>query len=393
MLNSSFWHFLTLQLFRERKKHFATVVISTFLVFILASVLFIAGSLRHTLMQLVTLEPDFVVSRIQGGEPSATPLRWMDEILELHGVAEVTPRVYGRYFFTPKEVSFFLMGVDPLDEQTHRALARIMGDTMPSKAFALGESMLVGEGVKHFLVEHYYTTEYRFLTPMGKFLPLKIEGEIPKVTNLLSNDMVLLSLARAGEILGYGKDEVSDISFNVPNPDEWENIQDKVSALHYDLRVVSKREKARAYAHLFNYEEGLFLVLFLVLLATFLLTLYQRYSMVYSSEKRQIGLLRATGWSIASVLRLKLAESLVLILFSFILGVLLAYGYVFGLDAPWLRLIFVGSENLSMDVTLVPFVEFSTLGSIFLVYALPSIASVLIPVWRVAITDPKEAML
>ena len=40
-----------------------------------------------------------------------------------------------------------------------------------------------------------------------------------------------------------------------------------------------------------------------------------------------------------------------------------------------------------------PVVEFGTLSSIFLLYTIPLLASVLIPVWRVAVTSPKEAML
>jgi ABC-type lipoprotein release transport system permease subunit len=33
------------------------------------------------------------------------------------------------------------------------------------------------------------------------------------------------------------------------------------------------------------------------------------------------------------------------------------------------------------------------LGSIFLFYAIPFLAAVIIPAWKVAVTSPKEAML
>ena len=351
-----------------------------------------SSSLRYSLTETLAVQPDFVVTKLQGGEPTATPMEWMDELVEIYGISKVTPRLYGRYFFKSKGKSFLIVGVDFLEEQSHNGLEELIGSTN-LKSFLKGNQMLVGQGVKSFLEASFYENSYKFLTPKGEFVKVQISKTLSSQTNLLSNDMIIMPLELAQTILGYGDDEVSDIAFNVVNPDEWQNIMDKVSALHYDLRVVSKDEVAKSYEHLYNYKGGLFLVLFLILLATFLLILYQRYSMVYSSEKRQIGLLRAMGWSIGDVLRLKFAETLLVVLFSFVLGVFFAYVFVFIFDAPLLNGIFLGGENLENHVNFVPFVEFSTLSSIFFIYALPFIASVMIPVWRVAITDAKEAML
>jgi len=392
MFSSSFWHFLTLQLFKERTRHIATLLLSVVMVALLSSVLFMSSSLRYSLTQTLEAQPDFVVTKLQGGEPTATPIAWMDELAEIYGVSKVTPRVYGRYFFKSKGKSFLIMGVDFLEEQSHKGLEELIGATN-LKSFLKGNQMLVGQGVQSFLEANFYEKSYKFLTSKGEFVDVKIAKTLLPQTNLLSNDMIIMPLELAQTILGYGEEEVSDVTFSVVNPDEWQNIMDKVSALHYDLRVVSRDEVAKSYEHLYNYKGGLFLVLFLILLATFLLILYQRYSMVYSSEKRQIGLLRAMGWSISDVLKLKFAETLLVVLFSFILGVVLAYVFVFIFDAPLLSAIFLGGENLENHLHFVPLVEFSTLSTVFFIYALPFIASVMIPVWRVAITDAKEAML
>ena len=115
--------------------------------------------------------------------------------------------------------------------------------------------------------------------------------------------------------------------------------------------------------------------------------------MVYSTERKEIGILRAVGWSIKDILKLKFYENLVIVLVSFTLGVVLAYVYVFMLDAPLLNHIFLGSANLANHVTFVPVIKFGILGSIFLFYAVPFLAAVLIPAWKIAVTPPKEAML
>ena len=389
---NAFWHFLTLQLVKERNKHFSIILISMMIVFLLSSVLFISSSIRFSLEETLKVQPDFVVSRTQGGTAIPTPMEWSDELLEIYGVSHVTPRVYGRYFFEPKAKSFLLVGVDFMEEQSHKNLQVLITST-DIKAFFEGNQMLVGQGVKEYLNAHFYKDAYNFVTPKGKFQKVTMFKTLPSQTNLLANDMIVLPIDLARKILGYTDEEATDILFNVPNTDEWELMTDKLSALHYDLHVVNKKEVQKSYANLYNYKGGVFLILFLILLATFALILYQRYSMVYSSERRHIGLLRALGWSINAVLKFKFTETIVVVSVSYILGVLLAYLYVFVLGAPILREIFLGGQNLHNVVSFVPVLDFSVLSSIFLIYALPFIASVLIPVWKVSVTDPKEAML
>lgn len=389
---NAFWHFLTLQLFKERSKHLSIVGISVMILFLLSSVLFISSSLRFSLEETLKSQPDFVVSRIQGGTEMPTPVSWGDELLDIYGVSKVTPRVYGRYFFEDKKRSFLIVGVDFLEEQSHENLQKLV-NTTDIKAFFNGNQMLVGKGVKAYLEAHFYKDAYNFLTPKGVFEKVNIFKVLPSQTNLIANDMMVMPIDLARKILGYADDEVSDITFSVPNPDEWNMMTDKVSALHYDLRVVNKNDVQKSYENLYNYKGGLFLILFLVVLATFGLILYQRYSMVYSSERRHIGLLRALGWSINDVLKFKFMETLVIVLISYILGVLIAYLYVFIAGAPLLKEVFLGGQNLQNMLNFVPVLDFSVLTSIFLLYALPFVAAVLIPVWRVSVTDPKEAML
>lgn len=389
---NAFWHFLTLQLYKERSKHLSVVIISMMILFLLSSVLFISSSIRFSLEETLKVQPDFVISRIQGGSAVPTPMVWGDELLDIYGVSKVTPRVYGRYFFQAKGISFLIVGVDFLEEQSHQDLQKLIDET-DLKSFFEGNQMLVGDGVKSYLEAHFYKDAYNFLTPDGTFEKVKLFRTLPSETRLIANNMMVMPMDLARKILGYADDEVSDITFSVPNPDEWDMMTDKLSALHYDLHVVNKKEVKKSYENLYNYKGGVFLILFLIVLSTFALILYQRYSMVYSTEKRHIGLLRALGWSINDVLKFKFMETVIVVFVSFILGVVIAYGYVFVLGAPLLKEVFLGGQNLENTLIFVPVLDLSVLTSIFIIYALPFIAAVLIPVWRVSVTDPKEAML
>jgi len=392
MRNSAFLSFLTLLLFKQKSKHIGAILISIIIIFLLSSVLFISSSLQESLQESLKQQPDFVVSRFEAGRAVNTPIEWMDKIIEIDGVTSVTPRIYGRYFYAANQESFLLIGVDFFDEQSSKALKEL-SSTLDLKSFLETPSMLVGQGVGEFMQNHYYRDTFSFKLPNGTFKKVTIATVLPSSTNLIANDMIVMPIELAREIFGLADEVVTDIAFNVPNDAEWDNILAKIHLLFYDVRVIDKREVSKAYRTLYNYKGGLFLILYLVTIITFMLILYQRYSMVYSAEKREIGILRAIGWSIKDILKLKFYETLIVVVSSFVLGVVLAYTYVFILDAPLLQNIFLGSTNLANSVEFIPTVKFGTLGSIFLFFAVPFFAAVLIPVWKIAVTPPKEAML
>ncbi len=392
MGNKPFLHFLALNLFGERRKHLGVVGLSVLLIFLLASTLFIASSLQTTLSRALEKEPDFVVQRVRGDHLLPVPESWVDEIASIHGVSRVVPRVWGRYHTEPKGDSFLVVGIDFLEDQSHPELAKLV-EGIDLRKFLNGEKMLVGEGVARWMDTHFYPKTFSFLTPGGRFLKVERFATLPSESSLVARNLVIVPIELARRILGLGEEESTDITFNVPNDDEWDNIEDKIAAMHYDLRIVSKKESRKAYAELFDYKGGFFLVLYLIVLLAFVLILYQRASQVYSQEKRAIGILRALGWSIRDVLTLKIYETLSVVFASFVLGASLAYGYVFLLGAPLLRQIFLGSGMGESAPPLVPVLDFSILTSIFLLYAVSFLAAVLIPVWRIAVTDPKEAML
>jgi len=390
MRNNSFFYFLTLNLLKEKRRFVGIVLISTLLIFLLSSVLFISSSIKHTLNQTLIAQPDFIVQNIKGGRVSPIKDEQVDKIVNIYGVNKVTKRVYGRYFFDDK-YSALIIGVDFLDEQSNKKLAKIM-DSVDLKPFLSKDNMLVGQGVLNYLKSHYYTSNYNFLTPSGQMQKVNIFKALNVKSSLLSNDIIVMPLELAQKVLGLKENELTDIALNVPNDSEWANIKAKLESLNFSTRVVSKKDMKKAYENLFNYKGGLFLVLYLIVIATFSLLLYLRYSLASSLERKEIAILRAVGWSIKDVLKLKFLENIFLVIFAFVLGSSLAYIYVFILGAPILKDIFLGGANLKQFATFTPVVDYSVLSTIFIVFAVAFLGSVLIPVWKIAVTEPKEAL-
>jgi ABC-type lipoprotein release transport system permease subunit len=391
MPNSTFYRFLLLLLYKQKGRHIGVMLIASLLVALLSAVLFISRSIQNDIASTLQKQPDFVVQRLQGGERVNAPLEWLDEIRQFNGVTEVTPRLYGHYYFAPNGEHFLVVGVDLFDEQSSALLEEVMAGR-DLRAFYAEDQMIVGAGVKGFLEERYYSDAYNFRNPDGEMIPVKIFGSFDSESRIVSNDTIVTEIGLARRIFGVGEEEVTDIAFNVPNEAEWDNVVTKLQLLHYDLRVITKEEVAKSYRMLYNYKGGIFLALYLVTLTTFMLILYQRFTSVYASERRSIGILRAVGWSIGDILKLKFFESLLIVLLAFGAGAAAAYVYVFMLGAPLLGGLFLGGGNLANPALFAPAVDGGLLGSIFLFFAVPFIASVLVPAWRIAVTEPKEAM-
>lgn len=390
-MQNSFLNFLFLLVDKHRNKHIAVFLISALLVALLASFFFLAASIRHDALLSLEEQPDFTIQKMEAGRSVDIETDRIRKYADIKGVSYVAPRVFGRYFTQDRKHYFTIVGVDFFDEQQVRWIAKLFAQ-IDIKAFLAKKQMIVGSGVKTFLKEHYYDDFYNFTTPEGKTEKVAIYDTLPREQNLIASDIVLMDIDLARTVLGVDPDKATDIILSVPNPMERENIRFKLLEKDFDTRIITKKALEKGYENLFNYKGGIFLILFLITLVTFMLILFQRYAMVGSAERSEIALLRAVGWSIRDVIRLKLYESLTVALLAFGTGILIAYGYVFILQAPLLRDIFLGSGNLPVDVRFTPVIAFGTLVSLFLFFIVPFLTSILIPVWKIAITDAAEAL-
>ncbi len=352
--------------------------------------LFLSSSLEQSITNSLNGESDFIVQKIRSGEAVDVHLSWMDEITSIPGVEDVSARYYGRYLLEDGHY-FTIVGIDFFEESASKNLQKLFSN-IDIKTFLSKDNMIIGEGVYTYMKAHHYDAYFHFYTPTGEKKKVFTYARFPKEENLFASDLVLLSQEMAKDILGIEEESCSDIILNVPNEAERDNVAFKLQSLHTDARIIEKSVLSRAYAKYYNYKSGLFLLLFLLSLTTFMLILYQRYAMVGSSDKKEIAILRMMGWSINDLLKLKIFETLFIALFAFLTGVVLAYFYVFGLDAPGMRYIFLGFGNLTLQPHFQPVIDKGSIASLFLFFVLPFLFAVILPVWRIAITDPYEGM-
>ena len=391
MRTSTFLNFLFLLIYKHKSKHISISLISILIVFLISSVLFISSSIQKEVFNTLDAQSDFVVQRINSGKIVNTPNSWIDDFSDINGISNIQQRVYGQYYFESANKYFTIVGVDLFEESTNKDIKELL-KILNIQEFMKKNSMIIGNGVEKILREFKYFEYYFFRLQNRDTRKVSIFKALPKESNIIANDLIIMDISLAKEILNIGEDESTDIVLNVPNELEQSNIKIELILKHLDIRVIQKSDIKKAYENLYNYKGGIFLILFIIVMITFVLILFQRYTMISSSDKKEIGILRAVGWSIKDVIKLKISETFIIAFISFLIGITLAYIFVFFLNAPILSNIFLGFGNLENPVSYSANIDSSTIVTLFLFFIIPFISAVLIPTWKIAVIEPSESM-
>jgi len=374
-------------LLRQKTKNLFIVVIFTFLTFLLTSVFLVTTSLKYELFSTLDSLPDITVQKIKAGKPYDIDESVVDDILQIDGVSKVNSRVWGYYYFENARVNFSLIGLDSYEEQYKKSFENL------TNSFDISDnSMIVGSGVKKIFEKNYYKKYFNFIKPDGTLKKVTIAGVFKTNLNLEANDMIVLSKDTAKEIFDMPQDKATDIVVKVANPKEIPTVLQKIKLIHPDCRVISKDDLKISYENIFNYKGGIFLAIFIVSLFTFFMIVYDKASGLNASEKKEIGILKAVGWTIDDVLKEKFYESFIISFISYIVGLIFAFGFVYIFQAPILRDVFEGYSKLKPEFNL-PFVfDFQTLALVFLLSVPIYIAATIIPSWRVATLEADEVI-
>lgn len=376
---------------RQKIKSFFIVTVFTLLTFLLTSVFFITNSLGYELDATVDALPQIIVQKTKAGRHYDIDVDAVDEILAISGVSDAVARVWGYYYFENAGASFSVVGIDRYEKQYKNSFTKLV-ENFDFNEINGTSTMLVGSGVKRTMQSSYYREYFNFIKPDGTLKKVHIAGIFDAETELESNDMIIMSKDTFREIFDFEESKATDIVVKVANPEEISTIVSKIKLLFPDTRIITNQDLKVSYQNIFDYKSGIFLALFIVALFTFFIIIYDKSSGVSSEEKREIGILKALGWTVDDVLKEKFYEAFLLSFFSYSFGVGLALAYVYLLQAPIISNIFVGYSQLKTGFEL-PFIfDFQTLFLIFFLSVPIYIAATIIPSWKVATLEADEVI-
>ena len=372
---------------RQKSKNIFIASVFTFLIALLSSVFFITNSIKHELNASVNSLPQIIVQNTKAGRHYDIDVSKIDDILGISGISDAIDRVWGYYYFEQAGVYFSVVGVDEFETQYKDTLLNAV------EKFDFSEDgMLLGEGVKRVLYQNYYKEYFNFIKPDGEVKKIAFSGVFDSDIELESNDMIIMSKSNVREIFELDESKATDIVVKVSNPDEIDTIALKIKQVIPEATVTTNEAIRVSYENIFNYRSGIFLALFIISIFTFFIIVYDRASGLSSEEKKEVGILKALGWRVEDVLKEKFYESFILSFFAYLLGITIAFGYVYLLQAPLIRDIFIGYSNLKPSFELPFIVDLQTLFLVFFLSVPIYVASIIIPSWRIATLDADEVM-
>ncbi len=373
---------------RQKEKNFFILFIFTFLTFLLSSVFFISNSIKHELNTTVDSLPQIIVQNLKAGKAYDIELSALDDIIAITGVKDANARVWGYYYFDNAGVNFTIVGIDQYENQYKKSFTKIASKLTNTE----NSSMIVGLGVQKIMAQNYYKDYFNFIKPDGTIKKISLAGTFDTDTQLESNDVIAMSKEDAREIFNMSDDMTTDIVVTVANPEEIPTIKEKIQLLYPNTRIITNEDLKISYQNIFDYKSGVFLALFVISLFTFFMIVYDKASGLTSEEKKDIGILKSLGWTIDDVLKEKFYEAFIISFIAYLLGIFFAFGYVYLLQAPLLREIFVGYSQLKTTFGL-PFVfNFQTLFLVFFLSVPIYIAATIIPSWRIATLEADEVI-
>jgi ABC-type lipoprotein release transport system permease subunit len=373
---------------RQKYKSLFIGVVFVLLTFLLTSVFFITNSIKYELESTVEALPQIIIQKTKARRHYDIDVKEIENIVAIKGVSDAVARVWGYYYFENAGVNFSLVGVDAYENQYKSSLEKIV----KKFDFDGNVSMVVGVGVREMMLHNYYTEYFNFIKSDGTLKKVAIAGVFDGDTKLESNDMIVMSKETLREIFDMPESKATDIVVSVKNPDEISTVVSKLKLMYPESLIITKEDLKVSYQNIFNYKSGIFLALFVISLFTFFIIIYDKVSGLSSEEKREVGILKAIGWRVDDVLKEKFYESFIIAFFSYMVGVGLAITYVYILQAPLLRDIFIGYSELKPSFEL-PFVfDTQTLFLVFFLSVPIYIAATIIPSWRVATLEADEVI-
>ncbi len=370
--------FMLSSLWRRKGKNLSLVMVYTFVIFLLASVMFFAHSIKKEAALILRDAPEIMVQRLVAGRQSYIPESYIDSIRQIKGVQSVTPRLWGYYYDGQSGANYTLMVNADLKDRP-------------------GE-IIIGKGV----TRRRETTEIKiatkkndsipFKTYDGSYLMLTVKGILPSASELVTSDLVLVSEEDFRKIFSISKDHATDLVLQVRNEKELSTIAAKIAQLHPDTRPILRNEILRTYDAVFDWRAGVIIVILAGAFFAFIILAWDKATGLNAEEKREIGILKAIGWETSDILLMKFWEGAAVSLSAFLIGILSAYLHIFFTASVLFAPVLKGWSVLYPDFKLTPFISAYEIAILFFLTVIPYTVATIVPSWRSATIDPDSVM-
>lgn len=363
---------------RRKGKNLALVTVYTFVIFLLASVLFFTHSIKKEASLILQGAPEMTVQRLVAGRQDLIPNHYIDSIRRIRGVQSVAPRLWGYYYDALSGTNFTLMANPDLK------------DCVGQIIIGSGVSWRSGTGKGKKAIRKNDIIPFK--TYDGSVLTLKVKGILSFSSQLVTTDLILVSETDFRKIFAISHDHATDLVLKVRNAKELATIAAKITQRHPDTRPILREEILRTYDAVFDWRGGMIILVLSGAIFAFIILAWDKATGLSGEEKREIGILKAIGWETSDILLMKFWEGATLSLAAFFMGTFLAYLHIFLLSAILFEPVLKGWSVIYPHFRLTPYINAYQIATLFFLTVIPYTVATIVPSWRSATVDPDSVM-
>lgn len=374
-----------LSLLRRKFKNIGIILVFTFVIFIVGSILFLSYSFKREAYLILKGSPEIVVHRMMAGRHELIPVSFGKDIMEIPGVSKIEPRYWGYYYDPITKANYTILSMGDTAMKNNRLLRGRLPEVEEKNSAAIGRGVA---RAKFIDIGNVFSLQ----SADGSQMVFNIVGIFETDSELMTADLIVLSESDLKRLVKMPEGMATDLAIYVYNETEALTVARKIRERFPDSRPILRDEIIRTYDAVFGWRSGLVLTLFIGALAAFIILAWDKATGLSAEEKQEIGILKAIGWETSDILEMKFWEGLVISLTSFLLGIILAYLHVFFFSASFFAPALKGWSVIYPEYRLAPFINFYQIATLMAITVIPYIASTIIPSWKASITEPDIVM-
>ncbi len=367
-------------LWRKRYKNIAVVLVFAAVIFLLASFQLVSNGLLERAQTALVMAPEILIQKMVAGRQESIPVAYAERLQGIFGIRQVTPRVWGYYFDEVTLANYTVIGRDQVAGGSDDQLTQVLADGRLPAAVGetvLGQAVFRTKGLQDQRVFSLFRPDLSLKT-------LTITGLFKKESNLLTDDLIVLSLADSRDLFGLPPGLASDLMVSVANPREIGTVAKKIAAALPGTRVLTRPQIEKTYHMIFGWRSGFASVCLLAALAAFFILSWDKASGLAPEERREIAILKILGWQTADVLLVRFFEGAVVSGGAYLLGCTAAYIHVVFFGSSLFLPVLAGWSVIRPDLHLVPAIHLADLLLLFCFTVMPYLAATVVPAWRCA---------
>ncbi len=367
-------------LWRKKTKNLSVIIVFSAVIFLLASFQLVSNGLLERAQKSLAMAPEILIQKMTAGRQDSIPVAYQDKLNGIFGIRRITPRVWGYYFDEVTLANYTVIGIDAdmMPQKIEIADSLEKGE-MPVNAGAavLGQSVLIVKQLED-------SRAFSLFRPDLSLKTFSISGIFKKETAILTDDLIVMSLADGRDLFNMDESLATDFMVRVANTREIDTIARKIAEILPDSRVLTRPQIQKTYHMVFGWRSGFASVCLLTALAAFTIFSWDKASGLSPEEKKEIAILKILGWQTTDILVLRFWEGIVVSLAAFLLGCTAAYIHVMFFSSALFLPVLAGWSVIRPNLQLYPQVQLADLLLLFCFSILPYLAATVVPSWRSA---------